>query len=356
MIRSVFVKFFAGFGAAAILVLAVVFSVFETRGTENVEDSAVSFVVRNVEPEFFLDGAGVNVDSPEFFEAENPEDTLLFVSGKSNDMVEIWKFPFQNNQLAPLERNSMPNGLDIDQDKNLLLVGDAQKRIVETFSIPNLSSVLVIGDDIIENGETNLDTLTFQDGKKNVYVSENHKLNIFDLETGSYISSFSPNVESIEEVLADNFHQIIYVPDENGVKSKINPGGAVAAHYPNGEKYLKNGSNLFGQGLFTGDEEGIALYACKGADGADNGHGIIIVANQSLSPRNSFEFFDRVTWSHLGSVSIVGVSGTDGIAVSEKPLPNYPQGFFAVSNDDKNVALVSWEKIFFATNFKCANN
>lgn len=311
--------------------------------------------VASVAPDFFLDGDGTNIDSPEFFEADNFQDTLLFVSGKGNDTIEIWKFPFLGSQLVPLKRDSLPNGLDIDQDKNLLLIGDAGKKTVEVRSLPDLSLVYIIGNGVIGSGETNLDTLTLPDGQKHIYVSESHKIDIFALETGATINSFSPNVESIEEVLADSYYQIIYVPEENGVISKIHPGGAVAAYYPDGKEYLKNGSNIFGQGLFTGDEEGIALYACKGSDGKDSGRGYIIVANQAPSSLNKFEFFDRISWRHLGSLALEGVSGTDGIAATELSLPGYPQGIFAATNSDKNVALVSWEKIAKALDLGCEN-
>lgn len=380
MTRAIFAKFFISLGVLAILVGGVSFLVGRSLGVEKIKPEIVSasfekkyaklpvgktneqsresfesFGTVRITPDLFLDGEGTNIDSPEFFESKNPQDTLLLVSGKGNDTIEIWKFPFENNQLTAIDRKSLPNGLDVDQDKKLLLVGDAEKKVVEIRSLPDFSVLSTVGQDVLESGETNLDTLTFPDGSKHMYVSENRKISVFNLKTGAFIFSFSPNVKSIEEVLADSYHQIIYVPEEKGFKSETHPGGAIMAYHPDGKEYLKNGSNVFGQGLFTGDEEGIALYTCRGSDGKDDGRGFILVANQASAVLNSLELFDRVTWEHLGSLILEGVSGTDGIAVTERPLPNYPQGILAVSNADKNVALISWEKIASITNMKCGD-
>jgi 3-phytase len=84
----------------------------------------------------------------------------------------------------------------------------------------------------------------------------------------------------------------------------------------------------FGQGLFVGQPEGIVLYDTGG------GAGYWIVADQNASP-TEFEVFDRQTYASLGNWT-GATHGTDGIALTQLPLPNIAQGaFFAVHSDSR---------------------
>ena len=73
-----------------------------------------------------LYGAGDNVDTIGVWETERPEDSLIFVSAKENQTVEVWKFPFKNNEQKPMKRTEWKdgsvNGIWIDQEKDLLYV------------------------------------------------------------------------------------------------------------------------------------------------------------------------------------------------------------------------------------------
>lgn len=313
----------------------------------------VPFGTVTVSPDFFLDGAGTNIDSPEFFEAAQPTDTLLFVSGKGNDTVEAWQFPFVGRELPAIKRSSLPNGIAIDQERRLLYIGDSERRFVEVRSLPSLAVVSTFGKDTLKSGETNLDILALPNGDRRAFVSESHSVTAFDPTTGRRLASFSPDVESIEEVLADSYHQIIYVPEENGVESKKHPGGAITAYHPDGRPYAKSGSNVFGKGVFAGDGEGITLYACHDALDQDTGRGFIIAADQAPAGKNGFEFFDRETWRHLGTLILTGVSNTDGIDATNRPLPDFPHGLFSAANNDTNTAVVSWAKIEEAAGLRC---
>ncbi len=311
------------------------------------------FEKATIEPEAFLDGAGENIDSPEFFETDDPKQSLLLVSGKKNDTIEVWKYPFLDQEQKPLETKSSPNGLAIDQTTDWLLVGLPSAKRVDVYSLPELEKIKTIGENILGSGETNVDVLTQPSGRKILYVTESHLVRGFDLESGEELVYFSPQVREVEEILADSFHQIIYVPEEVGSKSPIHPGGAITAYLPDGTPFEKNGSNIFGQGLFHGDGEGIALYKCLDKEDQDTGHGFIISADQSGKEDNGFEFFNRETWKHLGTLKLKNVSKTDGITSTQIPFPKYPMGLFAVADSDKETALVSWERIFEATGLSC---
>ena len=80
-----------------------------------------------VAPQFELDGAGRNIDSIGFWEAPDPANTLMFVSAKKNQLVEVWKYPFLNNEQKPLTHKSFGagtrvNGVVVDQELDLLFV------------------------------------------------------------------------------------------------------------------------------------------------------------------------------------------------------------------------------------------
>lgn len=311
------------------------------------------FGAATVAPDIFLDGRGENIDSPEFFETADYREALLLVSGKGNDLVEVWKYPFKGNEKDPLLRSSLPNGLSIDQERDWLIVGDSEKKEAAIYSLPGLRHIKDIGRGKLGDGETNGDVFTRSDGSATIYVTENHRVHGFDAESGREIVSFAPKVESIEEVLVDDRYGIVYVSDEKGGESKMHPGGAVTAYAPDGKSFTKNGTNVLGQGVFSGDGEGATLYVCLDDKRQDTGRGFLIFVDQGGGLENGLEFFDRETWRHLGTLSLAGVSQTDGIASTQLSFPEYPQGVLAVHNDNKNIALVGWDKVFAATKLAC---
>ncbi len=80
-------------------------------------------------------------------------------------------------------------------------------------------------------------------------------------------------------------------------------------------------------GIFLGEPEGIALWAC----GIDTGYWV--VADQ-VSPRTVFRLFDRQTLAPVGAFTGANVGGTDGIALHAAPTRTFPGGaLFAVHAD-----------------------
>jgi len=306
-----------------------------------------------ITPEIFLRGSGENIDSPEFWTDPQTKTLYLFVSAKKNELIEIWKFPFTDNELSPLKVPEKINGLGIDHEKNWLLVGNLGKNRVDIYSLPGYKLLKSIGQGILKSGEINMDVLTKNNGEKIAYVSESHAVKGFNLDTGELVSTIIPAVDGIEEVLADSYHNVIYVPEEEGVDSNLYPRGAVLAYNPDGTPHMRNKTNVFGTGgFFSDDEEGILLYECR-IGNKDTGEGFIVVANQDSGNKNSFEFFNRVTWKHLGSLILSGASGTDGIASIQDAFSGYPEGIFAATSRNKEMALMGWDKIFEATGLSC---
>jgi myo-inositol-hexaphosphate 3-phosphohydrolase len=297
-------------------------------------------------------GQGRNVDSIAFWEASDPFDTLLFSTAKGNQLVEVWQYPFAGNQLPPLRHSSFGsdtrvNGVAVDQEKNRLYVSVSEPAsTVSVFSVPELEFIggFIEGSANLKS-EPNITLLKHVNGQTWVYVSADDIVYIHDAQTGTKIGQFEP-ARGLETLAADDFYQVIYVPDEN------NKTG-IYAYNPVGTPHERGGTNNFGGGgIFQSDAEGVVLYTCPAGDGGDNGSGFLIVAEQK-SDQTDFEFFDRQTWVHLGTVRLEGVSNTDGTASIQKALPDYPLGLFAAINDDKGVAGVGWAKILGATGLSC---
>jgi myo-inositol-hexaphosphate 3-phosphohydrolase len=302
------------------------------------------FGIISIDPDIEVNGLGQNVDTIEFWKSPDSSETLMFVTAKDNQLVEVWKYPFEGNEQNPLTHstfnNSRVNGLAIDQEADLLYVAIGQPAsTVSVFSLPDLAFQFNFnqpGKDY--RSEPNLGILNLSSGGKNIYVSADYTVDIHNAVTGTFIDEFTPE-EGLETIASDSFYQRLYIPDENN-------GTGIYVYNPDGTAYTNNGPNVFGGGgIFNADAEGIIVYNCPLNNPFDNGEGFIVVSDQRAD-KTDFEFFDRISWDHLGTLNITGISNTDGIASYPYPLPDYPLGVFAALNDDQSVAIVGWDKIF----------
>lgn len=299
-----------------------------------------------VSADFELDGPGRNIDTMDFWEAPDPANSMLFVTAKDNSLVEVWKYPFRGRGEAPLKHatfsNSNVNGVAIDREANLMYITVGEPSgTVSVFSLPDMDFVMNFNRWFSDfGGEPNITLLKLPNGEKRVYVSADDVVYIHDAATGEYLDKFKP-VKGLETLAADHYYQRLYIPDE-----KKRTG--VYVYHPDGSPYHQNGVFRFGENVFRKDAEGILIYTCMSDDMADNGSGFIVVSDQ-IGAQNEFEFFDRESWEHLGTLKIEGVSNTDGIASFQNPLPDYPLGVFVAINDDSTTVGVSWENIFKAT-------
>jgi myo-inositol-hexaphosphate 3-phosphohydrolase len=274
----------------------------------------------------------------------NPDtETLMFVTAKDNHLVEVWKYPIEGNELTPLRHSTFNsgqvNGVIVDQQADLLYVSiGSSSSTVSVFSLPDLNFVTNFNKSGADYySEPNLTLLNLSNGNKNVYVSADYTVYIHDAVTGDYIDEFVPT-RGLETMAPDNYYQRLYIPDENGRTG-------VYVYNSDGSPYTESGSSVFGTSQFNADAEGIIVYNCPMNNPVDQGQGFIVVSDQRSS-QTDFEFFDRVTWEHLGTLRISGVSNTDGIASYPYSLPDYPVGVFAAINNDHSVAIVGWDKIF----------
>ena len=305
-----------------------------------------------ITPAFEVNGHGRNIDSIAFWEAPGPDNTLMFVTAKRNSLVEVWKYPFANNQQAVLRHNtfhnSPVNGVVVDQETDLLYLSIGEpSSTISVFRLPELRFVVNFNKKGVElKSEPNLTLLDQGNGRKKIYVSADDIVYIHDGITGNYLGMFAP-VKGLETMAADNFYQLLYIPDENDRTG-------VYVYGPDGSPFKKNGVFRFGEeDTFDKDGEGIIVYTHT-KQGKDTGEGLIIVADQRR-PQTDFEVFDRKSWLRLGGFRIKGVSNTDGIASTQRALPDYPLGVFAAVNDDTSVVCVGWDSILRAMGIKLSD-
>jgi hypothetical protein len=325
----------------------------ETPPASPIPPDFAPFGLAQLEPELRLNGSGSIVDSLAFWEAPKAEDTLLLVTAKGNQRVEVWRWPFVGAEQPALQHpsfvaGSQVNGIVVDQDQDRVYVSVSRpSSTVAVFALPGLEPLGTLVDGQVDlRIEPNLGLLTLPDGAKRLYVSADDRDYVFDPRDGSALGGFQTG-HAQETVLADDVDQVLYIPDETSRRG-------VFAYHPDGAPYERGGATSFGGGgIFEADAEGIALYACHGPDGRDDGRGLLIVSDQK-NDATDFEVFDRRSWTHLGRLQLDGVRRTDGIASTERPLPGHPAGLFAAANDDTEVAVVGWDRIQEATGLRCS--
>lgn len=305
-------------------------------------------------PDFVENGSGENIDSPWFWEAPDPEDTLLFVTAKDNHLVEVWKFPFRSGEQNPLTdpdfQGGTVNGVGVDQDTDRLYVtGGGTPGSVFVYELPSLKRTMRFTNTLgaVVN-EPNFGILHQSGEPTRLYISSGagngeSVISIHRADSGNQIGMwYQPN--EVEALCVDPFHRIVYVPDENH-------HAGVHAYHPDGRPFLKDGTNNFGRGLFESDAEGITYFAMRGTGAADDGTGFLIVSDQH-DDQTQFELFDRITWEHLGTLLLEGVANTDGVASTQRPLPGYPHGLFVAVDDDTAIAGIGWHRILEAFGFR----
>ena len=306
--------------------------------------------VVTVDPDFELNGVGSNVDSIAFWEAPDPNETFMFITAKENSLIEVWQFPFVNNEKSPLTHSSFGsspvNGVFVEQNVDQLYVSVGEPAsTVSLFSLPNQTfSDGFINGAVNLHSEPNLALLNHTNRERWAYVSADEIVFIHHAATGTKIGEFTP-LWDVETMVADDYHQVIYIPDENDMNG-------VFAYQPDGTPYQQNGTNNFGNnGIFQSDAEGIIIYACR-FNGIDYGSGFIAVADQKRD-LSDFEFFDRQSWEHLGTLNLTGVSNTDGLGTSQQAMTGYPEGILTAINNDSSAVGVGWDKVLNAMGLSC---
>lgn len=141
----------------------------------------------------------------------------------------------------------------------------------------------------------------------------------------------------IESIVGDPQHDRVMIPEEY-----IEDEPGEIRIYDLEGRYT--GADM-GRGLFGGQPEGMALYAC--ADGS----GYWIATDQQLDS-NRFHLFDRRSLDYLGSFQGETVEFTDGVALHPVPTARFPAGAFYAVHRDQGVVAFDWRDIAAALNLR----
>jgi 3-phytase len=272
--------------------------------------------------------AGKNVDSPAIWIAPKPEDSLALLTEKGGGQVMVFKADAKATFVRRFGKLKRPNGLAILQNvqigsikKDLAFVTDRDGDIVHVYSIPDFELVGTFAEKLKEPMGISLyhrqrDNAVFayivrKFGRDNDKVIRYRITEQQGRITGAREINFGRELLTNQEtVLVDADRELLYIADENRHEVKV---------YDLDGKLV----TAFGKGHFSAQVEGIALTGCGKS-------GFIIATDQRGV--TEFEVFDRATFEHLGTIR-TSLRVTDGIALTETSLPDYPRGLFVAHSD-----------------------
>jgi len=274
---------------------------------------------------------GKNVDSPAIWIAPKPGDSLVLLTEKGGGSVMVFKADAKATFVGRFGKMKRPNGVAILQNvaigsikKDLAFITDRNGDIVHVYSIPDFS---LLGEFARGLKQPMGITLYHRQSDNAVFAYIVSKLAKDDEKVIRYrITEQNGRIAGVREinfgkelltnqetVVVDSDRQLVYVADENRHEVKV---------YDLEGKLV----TTFGQGHFSAQVEGIALTGCGKS-------GFLIVTDQK--DITEFEVFDRATFNHLGTIK-TSLRITDGVALTEKGLPDFPGGLFVAHSDPDN--------------------
>jgi 3-phytase len=271
---------------------------------------------------------GKNVDSPAIWIAPKPEDSLVLLSEKGSGQVMVFKADAKATFVRRFGKMKRPNGIAILQNaaigsikKDLVFITDRDGDVVHVYSIPDFAPVGAFAEKLKEPMGISLyhrqsDNAVFayivrKFGKADDKVVRFRITEQNGRVTGAREINFGKELLTNQEtILVDAERELLYVADENRHEVKV---------------YDLNGKlvTTFGKGHFSAQVEGLALTGCGQS-------GFIIATDQRSA--TEFEVFDRATFEHLGTIK-TSLRVTDGVALTEVALPDYPRGLFVAHSD-----------------------
>ena len=269
--------------------------------------------------------AGKNVDSAAIWIAPKPEESLVFLSEKKGGSVMVFKADKKATFLKRIGGMKRPNGIAVLQNapfdvNDLLFITDRDANRIHIYSVPDFQNRGTFGEGIpqpmgIALYQGKADYVVFAyvvfkraEGDAKVVrfriIEEGGKFSaIREIQFGKELTAGQENI------FVDPERNRVLVADENERDIKI---------YDLDGRY----ETKFGDGKFQGQVEGIAIGQCS--------RDYIIASDQQIV--TEFEFFDRATYRHLGTARSKA-SNTDGIAVTNFSLPDFPDGLLVAQSD-----------------------
>lgn len=294
---------------------------------------------------------GRNVDSMAIWIAPKPSDSLILITEKSgNEIMAI-----RADRTASLVRRfgsfRRPNGVIViprmkigKSMRDVALTTERDGNRISLFSIPDFQPLGSFGEEIqqpmgityVRDGDGALIFVVSKRAEGDDKIIR-YRITLADgmLRAERQLSFGHELTPNQETVFADESTGLLYAADESAQNIKV---------------YDLSGRLLttFGDGIFQGQVEGIAIARC--------GKKSILVASDQLIP-TELEFFELPGYKHLATV-ITSVVKTDGIALTQHPLPDFPRGLLVAQTDPNEsgglrVELFRLDKLFDAGSIKC---
>jgi 3-phytase len=305
----------------------------------------------------------LNIDSVATY-AGAPDASWLFATAKEGNVIRIY-----NASTGALVRDlgstgvgsfefRRPNGiLTLD---GMLVVVERDNHRVQVFDLPELETVGIFGDsELVKPYGAYMRSVGAD--RYELYVTDNYetadeqvppeselgrRVHLFTIDvirddggavhainaahTRAFGATSGPGaLRVVESLWGDPEHDRLMIAEEDPAGGRVIKGYSFAGQF-SGE--------IVGAGVFEVQPEGIALYRC--ADGA----GYWITTDQS-DGRNVFHLFDRRSLAHAGAFQGATTRNTDGVWLSQEPLPGFPAGAFFAVHDDQAVAAFDWRDI-----------
>ncbi len=277
--------------------------------------------------------------------------TLLIASGKSSNALSVYDGDTGDRLrtvggpgAGPLQF-SRPNGVAIFGD--FLFVVERDNRRIQVLLLPDFKHVTSFGQDVLQvpYGVWLHETAP---GLLELYVTDSfmadfrtrelppmrlldQRVKRFEVRLGAdgtveprYLGSFGDTGEAgalrmVESIAGDVSNDRLLIAEED---QRV---GSTLRDYTLDGRY--RGRSL---PAFTGDAEGVALWACD----ANEGYWIAV---DQLRP-TIFRVFDRRSLEPRGTFSSTRVANTDGLALHAAGTSRFPAGALYTLQDDKAIA------------------
>jgi len=307
-----------------------------------------------------------NVDSPAFWLAPDGQAWVISTMKSGNGLLvhnastgeEINRIGSFGTELGQFSR---PNGIWIIDD--LVVIVERDNRRVQVLSLPDFTPIAHFGEDLLikpyglsiyksdlgyelyitDNYETPDEKTPPAEelDKRVLHFRFNNDDAGFKYEFVRYIGETSGEgvLKVVESIYADYENNTLLIAEEEEGLEKT----YILVYDLTSGKYT---GKTIGKGVFLSQAEGIAIYDCG------NGEGFIVATDQNKG-ENTFHFFDRKTYEHLGGFLSKVTQNTDGIWLTQSPFEGFPAGAFFAIHNDGGVSAFDWNVISEALNLQC---